>query len=786
MPATPWDGIRDDTTIVDGDGQLEAQNCSFRVTGELRRRPGLGARLDLGGVLSAEFTDRAANTYAAFVTSAGLIKSLNLTDLTVTTLKSALSIAYRGMFARSGQRLYYADDFDPVQVIELGNSAALDAGISAPTSGTGTHQIGAPTSGAGLVQSGTHLVRYRYFNSRSGYYSNPSLLRTLAVTGSEAITFSIGTGTGSEAIIRSTDAKVDQVIVELTAAGASAFYNVAAANQTLTSVTVSMDDTTIGLQVPTATYGDYGHEKPPLFSLVTEHRGRLFGWGATVRTITGVNLTLSSTTVTVTGTTFSTGWAGRMIQLTTGTDVYRISACTGTATLTLSSAYSGSSVTGATIKVYSLAADTLGWSRAGYPEAWKPSEWARRVLQNATDTPAGLVSYHDVLWMFGQRTMRVLDYPTDPATGSLEQVPTEMGLWNQRCLIQSGGYIYGWGRTGAWMINGLAPQHLSRPIDIRLDGTDTASTIAYDATLSEQFFGYYDPKERCLTWAYVKSGDSTVKNHITYDLDRKQWRTGSWRQAMRTSCVVAGTTNDVRVLLSDVNDYSWYWTENRFDGVPTALVDSGSEYTGVITVFSGTNLSGSVIPTVETLPTSATTQDLKGVVLYQPSTSATAIIASNTTTGLTLATTLATLPVAGDLLYLGSFEYKIRSKWQVSEGLETKKRPAFLMIKRVPGSTLGRLRVRIYEDFSTTPMTFTKGLSDIDLNGVYITDGLTYCEVDLNNTTDDNSVVFVPLSSNWKRAISAEVTSTKPSGALKLLQVAFLPESQRSEVRDTG
>lgn len=784
MAPTQWQGLRDDVTIVGAEGNLEAQNCSFRVEGELRRRSGLGTRLDLGGVLSSEFTDRAAITYAVFVTSAGAIKSLNLTDSTIATLKSALSTVYRGQFARSNQRLYYADDFDSVQVVELGNAVAQAAGIAAPTTGVGTHTIGAPTSGAGSVQSGTHLVRYRYYNSKAGYYSNPSLQRSLAVTGSESITFSIGTGTGSEAIIRSTDAKVDQVIVELTAAGASAFYNVAAANQTLSSVTITMDDTTIALQVAASTYGDYGHEQPPLFSLLQEHRGRLFGWGATVRTITGVTLTLSGTSVTVTGSTFSTNWAGRMLQLTTGTDVYRISAATGAGTLTLSTNYSGATTSGGTIKVYSLGADTLYWSRAGYPEAWKPSEWARRVLQNATDTPSGMVSYHDVLWLFGQRTMRVLDYPTDPATGSLEQVPTEMGLWNQRCLIQCGGYIYGWGRTGAWLINGLSPQHISRPIDARLDGTDTTSTVGFAASLSEQFFGYYDPHERVLTWVYCKTGDTTPKNHISYDLDRKQWRTGSWRQAMLTSCMLGGTINDVRAMLSDENGYSWYVTENRFDGVPTALIDTGSEYTGVITVTSGATLSSSVIPTLEALPT--TGQDLKGVVLYNPTTSGTAVVASNTSGSVTLAVALTATPSAGDTLYLGSFEFKLRTKWLVSEGLENKKRPAFLMIKKVPGTQVGRLRVRIYLDFSTTPMTFTKGLSDTYPNGIYITDGLTYCDVDFGNTSDDASCAFVPLCAEWQRAVSAEITSSKPSNQLKLLEVTFLPMSQRAEVPEAG
>lgn len=783
MPAFEWHGIRDDLTLVGVEGLLEAQNCSFRILGELRRRPGLGTRVDLGGVLSSEFTDRAANTYVAVVTSTGQIKTINLSDLTTATLKSSLSTAYRGVFARSNQRLYYADDFDKVQVIELGNSSALDAGIAAPTTGSGIATIGAPsTTGTGLVDIGTRGVRYRYYNSRTGYFSNPSYSRNVTTTGATTFLFTIGTGTGSENIIRSTDSKVDQVSIELTLAGASTYYQAAVVNQTLSSTSISMNDTTLALQVAASTYGDFGHEQPPLFSLMTEHRGRLFGWGSTVRAISGVTLTLSSTTVTVTGSTFSTNWAGRLIQLSTGSVVYRIASMTDANTMVLSTNYSGSTASGTgTIKVYSNGSDTLYWSRAGYPEAWKPSEWARRVLQNASDTPSGMISFHDVLWLFGQRTMRVLDYPTDPATGALEQVPTEMGLWNQRCLIAAGGYIFGWGRSGAWMLNGLTPKHISKPVDDRLNGVDSSSTVAWDSAYSEQFFGYYDPKERCLTWAYVKSGDTTPKNHVTFDLDKKEWRTGSWRQAMLTSCLTAGTTNDVRVLLSDENGYSWYLTDSRFDGVPTSMVGTGSEYTGVITV-SSTGATTTVIPcSGSTLPTSP---DLKGVVLYNPTSSGTSVVLSNTTSSVTLASALTGAPASGDTLYLGSFEWKMKLKWFDADGLQYKKRPAWLVIKKVPGTTAGKLRVRLYGDFSTTPFTFTKGISDTLPDGITITDGATYCDVDMDTTVGNESTAWVPLFADWKRAITAEITSNKPINTLRILEVTFVAESQRYEDED--
>lgn len=785
MPPTDWHGIRDDLTIVGTEGMQEAQNCSFRIQGELRRRPGLGTKLAAGGVLSSEFTDRLGNTYLATVSSGGAIQTINLTDLSTNTLKSSLSMAYRGMFARSNQRLYYTDDFDQMQMVELGNVAAAAAGIAAPTTGAGVSTIGTPSvTGAGLVDIGTRAVRYRYYNSRSGYFSNPSYQLSVTTTGADTFLFSIGSTTGSTVnIYRSTDTKVDQVVVEMTLAGASEFYQAAVVNQTLSSVSVSMNDTTLALQTAVATYGDFGHEQPPLFSLLTEHRGRLFGWGATIRAITGATVTLSSTTVTVTGSTFSTNWAGRMVQLTTGSVVYRIASVTDANTIVLSTNYSGATNSAASLSVYSNGADTLYWSRAGYPEAWKPSEWARRVLQNASDAPAGMVSMHDVLWLFGQRTMRVLDYPTDPATGSLEQVPTEMGLWNQRCLVTAGGQIFGWGRSGAWSLNGLSPVHISRPIDDRLNGVDATSTVLYDAAYSEKFFGYYDPKERCLTWAYVKSGDTTAKYHVTYDLDRKEWRTGSWRQAMNTATLVGGTTNDTRVLLSDENSLSWYLTDSRFDGVPTTLVNSGSEYTGVVTVAT-TGATATLIQVDQTLPTSPS---LSGVVLYNPTTSATAVVSSNTASSITLVGTgLTAAPSYTDSLYLGSIEWKMRLKWVDGEGLQTKKRPSYLLIKKVPGSTVGKLRVRIYQDFSTTPFTFTRGLSDTEPDGVGIVDGLTYVDVDMDTATGNESTIWVPLGADWKRAVTADVSSNKPVNILRILEVRFVSQSERSEVEVSG
>ncbi len=777
MPITTWQGLRDDISVVSEEGMLTAQNVSFRISGEARRRPGLGTRVDESGVLSTDFQDRINNTYLVFSGSAGTLRSVAVSDATETALKTALSTAYRGSFAKSNSRLYFTNDFDPMQVIERGDVACNEAGIAAPTSGTGIHTMGTPTTATGLTQSGTHLLRYRYYNSKSLYVSNPSNYVSVTLTGSSTLTISIGVQTGGLNVIRSTDPKVDQVIIEMTPVDDSTYYRAALVNQTLTGTTVSMLDATLIQQEASSFAGDYGHEQPPLHSMIIEHRGRLFGWGATVRTITGVTVTNASTTVTNTGSAFSRKWGGRLLQLSTGTTTYRIvSVATGGDSLVISESWTGSTATGATLSVVSAAPDTMSWSRAGFPESWKPSDWARRVLQNQTDVPSGMISTHGGILLSGQRTMRLFDYDADPALARIEQIPTEMGCWNIRCLISCAGKVYGWGRSGVWVIDGLLPIHLSRPVDATIEAD-------YDADQSEEFHGWYDPRERVLWWIYVATGDTAPKSAFFYDLDRQQWGTRTFRQAILASTLVAGSTNNVRALLSDENGYSWYLTADRFDGVPTTLVDTGSEYTGVVTV-STTGATATVIPTTEALPTGAT--DLVGVVLYHPTTSGTALVSSNGANSITLAGTgLASAPTISTELYLGSFEWTMRTKWFDGRGLDTKKRPAYVSVKKVPGTSAGKVKIRIYEDFSTSPMAFSLGSGDSFPDGVTWTDGATFATVDLDGGSGDG-VAYVPLSANWKRAISVEATSVKPANALKMLQFNLISESQRSEVATEG
>ncbi len=752
-----WSGRRDDLSVTAEEGLFTAQNCSFKVGGEVRRRPGLGDRVEWGGQLQTEWIDQFGAPYLVLKRSTGQFLTYKLTTGTTSIVSvSNLNTVNRGCFARSNGRLYFVNDFDPMKRVSTGTANLETAGISAPTAAIGT-----PTTATGLCTVGVHGMRYRYFDSKSLYMSDPSDQTDLTLAGASTLTFSIGTG--SETIIRSTDTKVDQVIIELTDAGSSTFYRAATVNQALTGTTVSLSDTSLRLQVLAKRDGDFNHQPPPLAKALVEHRARLFAFGASVVTLTGVTVSSSSANISVTGSTMSSGWAGRLVTVSSGTKQYRITAISGNAVAVLSETYTGTSAVSTGVQFFSATPDMLYWSRAGFPESWNTINFARRVMQNAPDTPSGLCSLHDSLYLFGQRTIRMLDYASDPAGGQLVQIPTDFGLWNQRCLVEANGRIYGWGRSGVWTMNGLIPKHLSRAIDDHIDGSDTTSTDNFDVSQFEDFHGAYDPRERCIFWFYCTTSDTDPKHAIVFDVDSESWSIATYKQGIICSALISGgTAQPTHVLLADEGEYSWYSMADRFDCVPTVM--SG----GVVTI-ANTGSTTSILNVSESLPTG--TGSIYGAVLVYSGQQR--FIGSNTANTITLNSALTSAPTIGTEAFIGQIDFTVRAKWTVIDGFQNKKRPQYLMLAMVPGTSSGKLTVKIYLDYSSTPFVYTKNANDTQPDGVTIVNGSSSVSVDLDGGNGDG-VVCVPLPARWHRAIAVEISSTRPQNLLKLLDYQWL------------
>lgn len=749
-----WPGIRNDTADV-GEGLLSAIGVSYRVDEELRRRFCLGTKVLQSGILSTEFQHPVLGSYVIFNDGSGNLKSINLSTGGVVTLTTGLAAGIRGVFARVNGKVYFNNDYNRMQVIERPDTTCTFAGLLPPIAG-----IGSPTQTTGLIDIGVHLWRYRYLNSRTGYISDPSVAISVTVASVATFTF---TNPGS----LPSDTKIDSIIYEMTTAGGTTYYRAATLASTFSSSTLSIADASLIQLQQSQVYGDFGQQPPPDFAQMCENRGRLFGWGAAVATAQVTWTNGSNVGAVVSGVLCNNAdsWAGRLVQIGTIATSWVATSINATfITLKVGQNFTGTTGT-YTTNVYSPVPDTLYWSRPGLPESWKPLDWARRVLTGQSDTPSGLWSFYNDVYLFGQRSIRRFTYTNDPASGMLVNSLTDMGLWNQQCLIECNGNLYGWGRSGAWCIQATDPDHISRPID------DSVAALM-DTTQFANFHAVYDPRERVIQWFFVIVGQTQPTYSMALDVDRATWSLRQYRQTITASTQCVSGIQPLRALLSDGNGYSWFLFDNQFDCLPTTMSS------GIVTATSGATTS--IVPVSQTLDT---TTGVYGAVLYRPNTSEAVLIQSNTALQMNLASPFATAPANGETLYIGSVPWSIQTMWWSGKGQQYKDRPAYLNMQFMPGSGTQLFTVQVFLDFSTTPYQFTTGATDTYPDGVVVPNGPTITIMGNGGLAKDG-FISIPMPSDWARVLSATLTTTTPISQIRLLAFYFSeqPHDQNTQL----
>lgn len=673
----------------------------------------------------------------------------------MTTLLTGLNTTNKTVMTAINGRVYLANDFDNIKVITP--DRATDAGITGPSGA-----LGSPTAGAGNTTNGTHLIRYRYRDSRSGYISNPS----------DALSYTVSGGNGSLVFnvtsdyTASSDVKVDYIDFEMTPVDDSTFYRAQSILNTATTATVSLSDASLTQQFnASANYGSaanfdlFSNAKPPSAAVMASHRNILFVGGDHPYAVSA-SFTQSSATVNYSG--GSSNWVGRLIQVSSDTVAYEISAV-GSATMTLSAVYAGSTGT-KSATVYKKLPNRIYYSRLNYPESFDTINQARDVLIGRGDRVRALYSLRDALYIFGQYSSDRLAFNTNPsaATSNLIPIKGNRGVFNQQCLVEADGRVFAWDRLGMYEVKEV-PRHISTHID------NTLSEMV-DYTEFAQFHGVYDPIERALLWFFVATGDTVPKFAATVEIDTidggdPRWQFHQYRQGITSSQVIASTDGQVRGWVGDENGYTWALsTVNTFDGVyPTNP--------GVVTAASGATTT--VIPVDETLYTTVT---LAGCILYDPSSGEERLISTNTASTITLATALTNAPSDGDELWLGSFQCEYRTKWWAGQGMQNKKRPSYFYLMLYPGNSTGKLSIYFYKDFSTQPFTFSNAdNSYVGMDGVTFSNGVLTIDLDGGN---GDGFVSVNMPSDWSRALQARVVSDRPDGTLRIMDMGFRTFSQ--------
>lgn len=668
----------------------------------------------------------------------------------MTSLITGLNTTLRGWFAAANGRLYFANGFDAVRVLTA--DTGYSAGITGPTGA-----LGAVTSTAvGLTTLGNHLVRYRYKDSRTGYVSNPSDALTVNVAaGAQTLNWTINV---AGPIVPSTDTKVDTILIEMTPVNAGNYFQATSVLNSAVTVAVSIADATLGQQINSdSEYGSatkfdlFSHEPPPALSVMAVQRGRGF---VGVDSVYSVTVLPTNGSPTINGSGFSVKWAGRMFQQTGDTAQYEILSAT-TTVITLTTNYVGAPVS-TTGTIFSKLPNRIYYSRPGYVEEYFPSTWARDVLGGKGDRLVAMWPRRDALYLFGKYSGERLAFITDPgaATSSLLAIEGNRGVFNQRCIAEADGVMYAMDRQGIYQVAEV-PKQISLPID-------EALREMVDYSQDAQCHCGFEPNDRLLVCWFVRSGDSYPMWAAVYEIDTGRWWLHQSLVGITASAVIPSTDGQVRLWQGDSNGYLWATgIEGSYDGVPPTCPS-------VVTVTAGsTTTSVNVSETLET------TIGLAGATITTSDQSNTSIISSNSANNIAVSPALTTAPAAGATMYLGAIPWSYTTKWFVGGGMAVKKRPQYLQINVVPDSGSGTMRVYFYTDFdATNPVALTALPTDTPPRGVSIINGNTYATIDLS-ILQSAGYIAVPLPNDWKRVISAKVTSLIPSSDIRILDIQF-------------
>jgi hypothetical protein len=647
-------------------------------------------------------------------------------------------------------RIYIANDFDPIKVVTPDNG--YSAGITGPTGA-----LGAATASAGNTSNGTHLIRYRYRDSKTGYISNPSDNLSVTVSGGNgSLLFNV-----TSDYTASTDTKVDYIDFEMTPVNDSTFYLAKSILNTASTATVSMSDATLTQQFnSSAIYGSaenfnlFNHEVPPVGSIMVSHRGRTFIGGTEPYLITA-SFTNGSATVNYSG--GSQAWVSRLIQASGDLPSYELLTVAST-TMTMTAVYAGT--TGSkSCTVYKKLPNRIFYSELNQPESFNQAQNARDVLAGRGDRIKAIYSMTDALYLFGKYSSERLAFNTNPSavTSNLLRIQGNRGVFNQRCLIEAEGRLFAFDKLGMYEV-------AETPKDISNHIYDTLQDYV-DYSESSQFHGVFDPIERSLIWFFVAAGDSVPKFAAVVDFDTLEnsqsarWQFYQYRQGITSSCLVASSDGEVRAWVGDENGYTWALsTTNTFDGIyPTNPC--------VLSVAAGATTT--VIPVDELLYTTVT---MEGAIAYFPGTGEECLISTNAASSVTLATALALAPSDGDAMWVGSFPVEYRTKWWAGEGMQNKKKPSYFYLMLYPGQAAGKISIYFFKDFSTQPFTFTPDISYIENDAVSFVNGVLTVDLD---GAGGSGFIAINMPSEWSRTLQARIISTKPVGTLRVLDMGF-------------
>lgn len=400
--------------------------------------------------------------------------------------------------------------------------------------------------------------------------------------------------------------------------------------------------------------------------------------------------------------------------------------------------------------------DLIYWSRFGFPEAFRANVWARSGTLAYGDVPSAIMSYQDDLYLIGRRSMTRLIYTADPADGILSPIPTNLGAFNQACVLAVDAAIYGFGRNGIWKVTGIMPKYLSGAIEDTL-------LADIDLTKPDDCFVSYDGIQRVVRFHYSSTVNGRGKRAVAYHVDEDKWTIDTFLNEL--SCAAQASTPTGNTYLYAVEGITYagdLWTFVM--NVP------GDGWLSTVTNGAFVSLAGST-STVANITPSTSGSAFIGAYLYRPATGESQRITANSTSTVTVGTPFGSAIATGEELYIGPVDVRAKPFWSTLVGPQiARARPSYCIMEHASATAVTpEYRVQFYEDFSSTSTPATKFVTDTQPDGVAI----PAASSSYVTATPVNGVASIPVPAEWNRVIRWDLQQIKPFGAIMLMDMRW-------------